>query len=124
VPAAWPLMFACGVLLATGALFASRQREATMPVAEAVDFTDAWRVAPWLGLFAYLLFFSHHVDVTAGPNDSGGYLYSAKLLATGKLMAAPRIPTGIEIDRDTTLYVPITFHAKDDRVVPEYPVGF
>lgn len=122
IPGAWPLALGCGLLLAAGAVVSSRRRGTAEPLA--IDLATTWQVTPWLALFAYLLFFSHHVDVTAGPNDSGGYLNSAQLLTEGRLMAPPRIPAGMEIDRDTTLYVPITFHAKGDRVVPEYPVGF
>jgi hypothetical protein len=84
-----------------------------------------WRVLPWLVLFGYAGYFSQHVDATAGPNDSGGYLNSAKLIASGHLTAGPRfIFGGGAGERDFTPYLPITFHAHEDRMVPEYPVGW
>jgi hypothetical protein len=124
IPTTWPFVLGCGLLLAATAVITRPRDAVSAPATAETDATSAWRVAPWLALFAYLLFFSHHVDVTAGPNDSGGYLNSAKLLVAGTLSAAPRIPAGIALDRDPTLYMPITFHANGDRVVPEYPVGF
>ena len=42
--------------------------------------TPLRRAAPWLSFAAYAILLWHHVDTTAGPNDSGGYLNSAKLL--------------------------------------------
>jgi hypothetical protein len=120
----WPLALASGLLLIAGAAHRARRHGTTLAVPPLTIPTEIARVAPWLGVFAYLLFFSHHTDLTAGPNDSGGYLNSAKLIASGALAATPRIPAGIEIDRDPTLYVPITFHAQGNRIVPEYPVGF
>jgi hypothetical protein len=81
---------------------------------------------PWLALFAYGVFFASHIDPTAGPNDSGGYLNSAKLLARGEATAAPKMIWGpAKGETDVTPYLPITFQAtKDGRMAPEYPVGF
>jgi len=86
------------------------------------------RAAPWLALVAYALLLSHHIDTTAGPNDSGGYLNSAKLLAAHHTAAWPRIPlpgqqpTG---PTDLSPYLPGTFVATPDgRLAPTYPVGF
>lgn len=83
-----------------------------------------WAAVPWLALFGYAAFFSQHLDSTAGPNDSGGYLNSAKLLIAGKVMTTPRVITGLTDAPDLSAYAPITFHASGDQLVPEYPVGF
>lgn len=77
-----------------------------------------------LSLFAYGVFFSHHVDATAGPNDSGGYLNSAKLLAHHAVTATPRIPRPLDA-ADLAPFTPITFvAAPNHRLAPTYPVGF
>jgi hypothetical protein len=83
-----------------------------------------WRVVPWVALFGYTLYFAQHTDPTAGPNDSGGYLNSAKLIVGGHVTAESRRIFPAAPGEDITPYLPITFHAKADRMVPEYPVGW
>lgn len=83
------------------------------------------RAAPWLSLAAYAILLWHHVDSTAGPNDSGGYLNSAKLLASHHLTAAPRPVLPGPLPSDLTPILPITFVASPDgRMAPTYPIGF
>lgn len=87
-------------------------------------FAKRW--FPLLALCGYVLFFSQHHDPTAGPNDSGGYLNSARLLAGGHLAGEPRAlppgaPEGLpERARFTTTFLP----SPDGRMAPEYPSGF
>jgi hypothetical protein len=83
------------------------------------------RAAPWLSLAAYAILLWHHVDGTAGPNDSGGYLNSAKLLASHHLTAAPRPVLPGPLPAPLTPILPITFVASPDgRMAPTYPIGF
>lgn len=84
-----------------------------------------WHFVPRLALVGVAAYFALNLDTTAGPNDSGGYLNSAKLLAHGKIAAEPRTIFGADgLDRDPQLHLPITFRvAPDGRIAPEYPVG-
>lgn len=84
---------------------------------------------PWLALLAYAVFLSRHIDATAGPNDSGGYLNSAKLIAHGAVTAAPRLPLPAAAlaawPADPGAFAATTFvPTPDGRLAPEYPVGF
>lgn len=83
-----------------------------------------WRVIPWIALLGYAIYFAHHIDPTAGPNDSGGYLNSAKLLVSGHVTTEPRRIFPSVPHEDITPYLPITFHAQNGRMIPEYPVGW
>jgi len=125
LPGFWPWVLATGLVLGGGSVVAGAVRARPVTVA-ALKSALAWRVVPWLGLFAYAVFFSHHVDPTAGPNDSGGYLNSAKLLVEGRLTALPRTlfgPGGGATD--PALYRPSAFVVNQaGQIVPEYPVGF
>lgn len=96
------------------------------PAGDADRASFNWSVLPWLALLAYAVFFSHHLDLTAGVNDSGGYLNSAKTLVRGDVSATPReLPEVAAVTGDLALYLPTTFHpAPDGRMAPEYPVGF
>ena len=81
-----------------------------------------WRLVPWCALVAYAVYFSPHLDPIAGPNDSGGYLNSAKALVSGRLGPAPR-PLS-ENETDLTPYLATTFHNHSrETMSPEYPVG-
>lgn len=86
----------------------------------------SWKLAPWLALIAYAAYFFHHIDTTAGPNDSGGYLNSAKLLASGHITGTPHAPLApITSAEDLDPYLPVVFRATADaRMAPQYPVGF
>lgn len=84
--------------------------------------SPAWRLLPWAALLVYAVFFSQQIDPVAGPNDSGGYLNSAKALASGHLGPAPR-PIRPD-ETDVTPYLATTFHPHaSGRMAPEYPVG-
>jgi hypothetical protein len=122
LPRLWPVMLAAGLLAFAGGLVLAR-RDAAATFAAGGEPLLNWRPLPWLAVFAYAMFISHHVDTTAGPNDSGGYLLSAKTLLDGQLTAIPRLLFPDETD--ITPYLPTTFHARaDGRMSPEYPVGF
>lgn len=84
------------------------------------------KLVPWLALAAYAVFLGGHLDTTAGPNDSGGYLNTAKLLASGKITATPHAPlTTVTNASDVAPYVPGTFRpTADGRMAPNYPIGF
>ena len=84
-----------------------------------------WRLVPWLLCAGYALFLMDHLDTAAGPNDSGGYLNSAKLLAQGRIAATPRMLFGpAQGETDITPYLPVTFlPTRDGQMVPTYPVG-
>jgi hypothetical protein len=124
----WPWWLCAGLACSLGALaFSSRRVELDSPHENARPDTAALRkAAPWLALFAYAVFFSHHLDTTAGLNDSGGYLDSAKTLVGGHVTAAPRtLPSSLAAGHDVSLYLPTTFHpSPNGRMAPEYPVGF
>ncbi len=107
------------VVLALAALYRARAALA------ATVSSPAWRGLPWIALVIYALFFFRHLDPVAGPNDSGGYLNSAKALASGHLAPAPRLLRGaVAGETDVTPYLATTFHAQaNGRVAPEYPVG-
>jgi hypothetical protein len=125
LPGFWPWVLATGLVLGSGSAVVGAVRARPVTVA-ALESAIAWRVVPWLGLFAYAVFFSHHLDSTAGPNDSGGYLNSAKLLVAGRLTAMPRTlfgPGGGATD--PALYRPSAFVVnRAGQIAPEYPVGF
>lgn len=79
-----------------------------------------WKWVPWVALVGAAIYLTKNVDTTAGPNDSGGYLNSAVLLARGEVAAEPRVSFG----DDVRLHTPITFRvASDGRMAPEYPPG-
>jgi hypothetical protein len=124
----WAWWFAGGLALGTGIGLIALLRARRTPLSASVPDGSRirWSVVPWLALAAYAVFFSRHIDPTAGPNDSGGYLNSAKLLAHGQLTAAPRMIWGPAAgETDITPYLPGTFRATDNgRMAPEYPVGF
>ncbi|HVS53463.1 MAG TPA: hypothetical protein VHD62_14000 [Opitutaceae bacterium] len=125
IPPLWPWCLAAGVALAAAAAAFHAGKSAAKQHERAEDFV-AWRALPWIALLGYAVFLSHHVDGVAGPNDSGGYLNSAKLLARGEATAAPRTLFGPAAgENDAAAYAPITFHARaDGRLVPEYPMGW
>lgn len=84
-----------------------------------------WRAVPWLGLAAYAVFFLPHVDSTAGPNDSGGYLNFAKTVSHGAVVETVRTP-GLPppAANNPELYIPSTAKvAPDGKMAPEYPPG-
>jgi hypothetical protein len=129
LPRLWPWLLASGLLLAGGLAIGAWVRVARDGRAAREGPGEPrlnWRVLPWLALGGYAVFFSNHLDPVAGPNDSGGYLNSAKALVEGHLTAAPRTlagPAGGETD--ITPYLPTTFRAHPSgRMAPEYPVGF
>jgi len=99
---------------------------ATATATRVAETVFHWRVVPWLALVAYAVFFSNHIDATAGPNDSGGYLNSAKLLLGGHVTGEPRMIFGRAAgETDITPYLPSAFFpTATGRMVPEYPVGF
>ena len=125
---AWGWWLAGGLILFLGVAAAALTNSARPRPAEPApgDSRVAWPIVPWLALFAYALFFSFNLDTTAGPNDSGGYLNSAKLLAHGHVTAAPRMIFGPAAgETDISPYLPGTFHETGDkRMAPTYPVGF
>jgi hypothetical protein len=108
-----------GIVFVAAAAGSLRRR----PASEVGQASIPWKLAPWIALFAYAVFFAHHLDPTAGPNDSGGYLNSAKLMTGGHLTATPRTISGAP-EAEVTPYLPITFHANGGAMVPEYPVGW
>lgn len=128
---AWPWWLAAG-LMATGTAMALGWRapadSSTQPVrrSNAAFSGVAWPALPWLAVIAYAVFFSHHIDATAGPNDSGGYLNSAKLLVEGHVTGSPRLIFGAAAgETDIAPYLPTTFRETGEgRMAPEYPVGF
>jgi hypothetical protein len=125
LPSLWPWVLATGLLLGGGGAVVGAVR--AHPVTGArLETAINWRVVPWLGLLAYAVFFSQHIDQTAGPNDSGGYLNSAKLLLEGRLTVMPRTlfgPGGGATD--PALYRPGAFVVnRAGQIAPEYPVGF
>jgi hypothetical protein len=87
--------------------------------------SPVWRFVPWAALLAYAAFFSGHIDPVAGPNDSGGYLNSAKALASGHLGPLPRPIWGPAAgETDLTPYLATTFPSyAGERMAPEYAVG-
>ncbi|HWA26840.1 MAG TPA: hypothetical protein VG734_14370 [Lacunisphaera sp.] len=91
----------------------------------AVTAWTAWRYVPWVVLAGYAVFLSRHIDPVAGPNDSGGYLNSAKALASGHLGPLPRPIWGPAAgETDLTPYLATTFPSyAGARMAPEYPVG-
>lgn len=87
--------------------------------------SSEWRLLPWLALFAYGLFFFPHVDNTAAPNDSGGYLNLAKTFSHGRVAEEIKTP-GLDLPaaRNLDLYIPSTARVSPDgRMAPEYPLG-
>jgi hypothetical protein len=117
-PAGW---IGVGLLAALGIAALYRARAALAASAA----SPAWRLLPWFALAIYALFFFAHLDPVAGPNDSGGYLNSAKALASGHLGPAPRPVWGAAAgETDVTPYLATTFHPHPSgRAAPEYPVG-
>jgi hypothetical protein len=117
-PAGW---IGVGILVALGVAAIFRVRA----VLSATASSPAWRLLPWLALGAYAVFFFGHLDPVAGPNDSGGYLNSAKALVSGHLGPAPRPVRGVvTAETDITPYLATTFHPHPSgRGAPEYPVG-
>lgn len=87
--------------------------------------SPAWRALPWAALLLYGVFFYFHLDPVAGPNDSGGYLNSAKALASGHLGPEPRMLDGQPAaGRDYSPFLATTFLLHPSgRAAPEYPVG-
>ncbi len=128
IPRYWTYAFAFGALIAAALAVVSLRRMARAGADAAKSAHRRsripWHVVPWIAVFAYAAFFANHIDANAGPNDSGGYLNSAKLMVNGELTAAPRTIFGADDDLDITAYLPITFHANGHRMVPEYPVGW
>ena len=85
-----------------------------------------WRFVPWVALLVYAVFFVRHIDTVAGPNDSGGYLNSAKALASGHLGPLPRPIWGPAAgETDLTPYLASTFpsYYAAGRMAAEYSVG-
>jgi len=85
-----------------------------------------WHFIPRLALVGLTIYFALNLDTTAGPNDSGGYLNSAKLLASGRVALEPslQIAPGLP-ELEPGIVLPGTFRvAPDGRLAPEYPVGF
>lgn len=127
--AVWPWLAALGGALAAlsagVALFRWRRAPRTRLEGAAPEPRIAWGVVPWLALIGYALFFVHHIDPVAGPNDASGYLNSAKLLASGQITGAPRMIEGLPgAAADITPYLPVAFRATaDGRMAPDYPVG-
>lgn len=117
-PAGW---IGVGLLVALGVAALYRART----ILTATAPSPAWRWLPWGALLIYAAFFLRHLDPVAGPNDSGGYLNSAKALASGHLGPAPRPVFGtVAGETDITPYLATTFHAHPGgRAAPEYPVG-
>ena len=124
----WPWLLVGGVIaFALAARLALRSRStASAPIASPLIAAQTRPLLPWLALAAYAIFLSGHLDTTAGPNDSGGYLNTAKLLARGKITATPPAPlTALANASDVAPYVPGTFRpTADGRMAPNYPVGF
>jgi hypothetical protein len=117
------LMAISGALAAIG-LFQLRGPLANILAASTAS--PAWRYIPWVALLAYAVFFSRHIDPVAGPNDSGGYLNSAKALASGHLGPLPRPVWGTAAgETDLTPYLATTFpsYYAAGRMAPEYAVG-
>jgi hypothetical protein len=117
-PAGW---IGVGILVTLGLVALYRART----ILSASASSPAWRWLPWVALAIYAVFFLQHLDPVAGPNDSGGYLNSAKALASGHLGPAPRPVWGaVAGETDVTPYLATTFHPHaSGRAVPEYPVG-
>jgi len=86
---------------------------------------NEWRLAPWLALVAYALFYLPHVDNTAGPNDAGGYLNFAKTLTHGAVADDIRsFGPDFQDVRDPLIHIPTTAKlAPDGHMAPEYPPG-
>lgn len=115
--ATWPYWIAAAGLLAWASASTLTLRPPRAP----------W--LPWVALLAYAAFFSRHIDSTAGPNDSGGYLNSAWLIAHGSVTAAPRLPLpaaeAAAFSPRGDAYAATTFvPTADGRLAPAYPVGF
>jgi hypothetical protein len=88
--------------------------------------STVWRFVPWAALLVYAAFFARHIDTVAGPNDSGGYLNSAKALTSGHLGPLPRPIWGPSAgETDLTPYLASTFpsYYAAGRMAPEYSVG-
>jgi hypothetical protein len=125
LPGVWPWVLAIGFLLGGAGAVVGAVRAHPVNIAR-LQTAINWRVVPWLGLFAYTVFFSYHLDPTAGPNDSGGYLNSAKLLLEGRFTVKPRTLFGPDGGAtDPALYRPNAFVVNGaGQTAPEYPVGF
>jgi len=115
--------FCCGLAVLPGVFVLASRVHAAWVARGAPMFP--WRFLVSLAFFAGAIYFALNLDTTAGPNDSGGYLNSAKMLARGRIAAdAPAIPTTSGPLHDAQLVLPITFRvAPDGRMAPEYPVG-
>ena len=115
--------FCCGLAALGGAVVVAKRMHAAWVARGAPMFP--WHFLVRLAFLAGAIYFALNLDTTAGPNDSGGYLNSAKLLARGHIAAdAPAIPTTSGPRHDAQLVLPITFRvAPDGRMAPEYPVG-
>jgi len=77
--------------------------------------------------FRLRVFFSHHLDSTAGPNDSGGYLNSAKLAGCGPPNSDARtlFGPGVGATDPAALRRPApSSWNRAGQIAPEYPVGF
>lgn len=127
-PGLWPWLLAGGfIVFLPAARAAFRARKAALasfalpPVS-----AGSMQLLPWLALAAGAIFLSSHLDTTAGPNDSGGYLNAAKILAGGRITAAPHAPLSVVTNAsEVAPYVPETFRpTADGRMAPNYPIGF
>lgn len=85
------------------------------------------RILLFLALAAYAVFLAAHATSVAGGSDSSGYLNSARLLASGRLVGELRVPAefGLQSGLDRELFTPFGFRPFLDQaaIVPTYPVG-
>src|SRR5262249_28069924 len=83
---------AAGLVLTLGALLLQPRRATSLdlPPPRSPWPIPVWPTGVTLALLAYAILLSRHLDPTAGPNDSGGYLNNAKLIAHNHLTAPPR----------------------------------
>ena len=85
------------------------------------------RILFFLALAAYAVFLAGHATSVAGGSDSSGYLNSARLLASGRLVGELRTPAefGPQSGFERELFTPFGFRPFRDQaaIVPTYPVG-
>lgn len=90
----------------------------------------ALRWLQWLGLgalAAYAAFIGVHATTVAGGSDSSGYLNSARLLASGRLLDDLRVPAefGAPAQVDRMHFLPLGYfpYAHTGQLTPTYPTG-